>query len=51
MLEKRKKNWSKKVAYEQLKNISIDVISFIESIWGKDSSLYKEAVEIMKQSI
>lgn len=48
---KRKKNWSKKAAYEQLKNINVDAVSFIASVWGKDSTLYKEAVEIMKQSI
>lgn len=48
--KKRKKNWSKRVAYEQLKNINIDAVSFIESIWGKDSNLYKEAIEIMSQS-
>ncbi|MSS63575.1 hypothetical protein [Velocimicrobium porci] len=41
-------DWTKEKAYLQLKRIGIDARKFIKSIWGEESELYKEAIEIMK---
>ncbi|MSS63574.1 hypothetical protein [Velocimicrobium porci] len=41
-------DWTKEKAYRQLKRIGVDAREFIKSIWGKESELYKEAVEILK---
>ena len=41
-------DWTKEKAYCQLKRIGIDAREFIKSIWGEESELYKEAVEILE---